>query len=295
MLKRRNFPALLCLQEVKIALKDKTTQLAVEKAANTGPEPKYTAHFHLPRDKYNATGWGGKVYGVCTLVRNDLEALSGGAVETSGMSWDLEGRVLSTTFEGWKLVVVNGYWVNGTMNAWRNSSTGVVQGTRHDAKRKFHEHMYDFMKEKTRNGWHVVLIGDMNIAPRRIDGHPNLRLGEEHVRNRADFNRKFVNGGCPDGSAVDSFRHIHGDRKAYSYHGEKAELWGSSCDRVDLGIVTERLVNEGGLIGAEIWESVADRGGSDHLPIGVALDMNLLRRNIVNSHLHADEKHGPHI
>ena len=56
-----------------------------------GSEPGYKAFFSLPRDKYNATGFGGKVYGVCMLVRQD--ALSPEATVTD-VDWDLEGRVL---------------------------------------------------------------------------------------------------------------------------------------------------------------------------------------------------------
>ncbi|KAH7419395.1 exodeoxyribonuclease III [Cadophora sp. MPI-SDFR-AT-0126] len=269
-LKRHDFPALLCLQEVKIPPKDETTRSAVEKAANHGDGPKYHAHFELPRDKYNARGWGGKVYGVCTLVRDDL--LSRGDVKTMGVEWDQEGRVLSTEFERWRLVVINGYWPNGTMNPWKDSETGIVKGTRHDMKRNFHSLMLGEVKRYESRGWDVVLVGDMNIARSSVDGYPGIRLGVEHVRNRADFNEKFFE--SEDGMrGVDSWREIHGEKRGYSYHGERAEEWGRSCDRVDLGIVSSGLVERGGLVGADIWESVMERGGSDHVPIGIVLDM----------------------
>ena len=61
-LKSAHWPHLLFLQEVKINRDDEATQRRVELAANAGHlpgEPTYTTYFSLPRDKYNATGFGG--------------------------------------------------------------------------------------------------------------------------------------------------------------------------------------------------------------------------------------------
>jgi hypothetical protein len=87
---------------------------------------------------------------------------------------------------------------------------------------------------------------------------------------------------------VDSWRWIHGERRGYSYHGEKAEEWGRSCDRVDLGIVSRGFIGEGEgekgtgtsmrLVGAEIWETIEERGASDHVPISVVLDLGIIRK-----------------
>ena len=125
-------------------------------------------------------------------------------------------------------------------------------------------------------------MGDMNVARSRIDGFPGLRMGSEHVRNREEFNALFFENG--EGMrGVDSFRWVHGERKAFTYHGERKEEWGSSCDRVDLAIVSRGLVDAGALVGAEIWETVEERGGSDHVPISVVLDLEKLRaRSMAN-------------
>jgi exonuclease III len=195
------------LQEVKIARRDEVMKRRVERAANfteaeKGEEddgPRYEVHFALPRDRYNATGWGGKVHGVATLLREDIPSLFGkgngigSKVVTRDVEWDREGRIRITEFESWDLVVVNGYWPNGTMNAWKDSSSGVVRGTRHDFKRRFHELMLEEVKEYEKRGWAAVLVGDMNIARSAIDGYPGIRLGSEHVKNRKDFNWKFMN------------------------------------------------------------------------------------------------------
>jgi len=121
----------------------------------------------------------------------------------------------------------------------------------------------------------------MNIARSPLDGYPGIRLGAEHVRNRREWNEMFIWG--EDGmEGIDSWRWINGERRGYSYHGEKAEEWGRSCDRVDLGVVSRGLIGEGNgepkrtqmrLAGAEIWESIEERGGSDHVPISVVLDL----------------------
>lgn len=281
-LRRHKWPAMLCLQEVKISPKDSATKRDLERAANyilnsksSDPGPHYTAFFSLPRDRYNATGFGGKVHGVCTLIRDDV--LEETSAVTREVDWDLEGRVLITEFEAWKLAVINGYWVNGTNAPYRSPTTGEVTGTRHDHKRAFHSLMLAEVQSLQAKPYEVVLIGDMNVARSHLDGFPGLRMGDEHVRSRADFNSRFCDGENGEGiRGVDSWREMRGATRAYTYHGERAEEWGRSCDRVDLGIVSRGLVERGVLVGAEIWESVEERGWSDHVPIGVVLDMERL-------------------
>lgn len=60
-LRRHHWPAMLLLQEVKIATKDTKTQDAVRSAINASTssntkEPTYEAHFTLPNDPLNARG-----------------------------------------------------------------------------------------------------------------------------------------------------------------------------------------------------------------------------------------------
>jgi len=222
---------------------------------------------------------GGKVHGVCTLVRDGIGGGMEAEINTRDVGWDLEGRVLATEFTVWKLVVVNGYWVNGTMNPYRDPKMGEISGTRHDRKRAFHVEMLKEVKTYEARGWDVVLIGDMNVAREAIDGYPGIRLGHEHVKNRSDFNSKFFDD--PAGmQGVDTFRYLHDRKRQFSYHGEKADEWGRSCDRVDLGIVSRRLVEKRrALIGAHIWENLEERGHSDHVPIEIVLDLGKLESN----------------
>ncbi|KAK5046808.1 hypothetical protein LTR84_007162 [Exophiala bonariae] len=274
-LKRHHWPQFLCLQEVKINKNDTATQRALERAANEGnttPEPTYTAHFSLPRDKYNATGFGGKVHGVATLICDDMSPAV--RVTTRRPDWDLEGRVLIHELEN-QVAIINGYWVNGTSNPYRDPVSGQVNGTRHDHKLRFHQWMLQETLQLEATGNHVILIGDMNIARSRIDGYPSLRTSPvQHVKNRADFNAKFItspNGMC----GIDIFRHLHAEQKSYTYY-PRGRPWGESCDRVDLIIISRSLIMADGVVGTDIYNSPAERGHSDHVPLSVSLSFTRL-------------------
>lgn len=272
-LKSHQWPQLLCLQEVKISRTDEKTQQQVQLAANAGShpgEPMYTTKFSLPRDKFNATGFGGKVHGVATLIRDDYYH---SGLATSKPDWDLEGRVLIHEYQLLPLVVINGYWVNGTSNPYRNIDSGEAEGTRHDHKLRFHENMLKLCKKIEESGKSVILIGDMNVAPSTIDGHPDLRTSPvQHVLNRADFNTKFFGPKSKGGlGAVDMFRHLHREAKRFTYHG-RGRPWGESCDRVDLVVVSDSAVRSGAIVDCEICDTPQERAHSDHVPLWVSID-----------------------
>lgn len=258
--------------------KDTATQRRLQSAANEGvtsDEPCYTLHVSLPRDKYNATGFGGKVHGVATLIRDDVVA---NVRATRRPDWDLEGRVLIHELNP-GLVIINGYWVNGTTNPYRDPATGKVVGTRHDHKLRFHNMMLAEACKFEEEGKYVVLIGDMNIARARIDGYPNLRTTPvQHVTNRADFNAKFFTEETGL-RGIDVFRHIHGDTRKYSYR-PRGKQWGDSGDRVDLCIVSRQLVEElNAVTDTDICDNAIDRGHSDHVPLWICIDILKLKAN----------------
>lgn len=364
-LHRWSYPSIVCLQEVKIASRDEGSKKALERAFNppsapAGPlvpglakdeGPSYVVRYCLPRDRFNARGFGGKMYGVCCAVRRDV--MERYAVRFREVEWDMEGRVLVCELQ-WreegdekpgvksvdrnedavtmpnhsintessadargdidptpprkvtsrdpsprKLAVINGYWPNGTTNPYKSPTTGRATGTtRHDHKRLFHAQMLAETQRLERDGWHVVLIGDMNISRSALDGHPGLRLGVEHVRNRGDFEEKFLSQGKVEGGmrGVDAFRWLHGPRRKFTYYGRGVE-WGSSCDRVDLVVLSRGLVGgngreeghdgdgeekrKGALVASDILDSSVERGHSDHVPLFVALITNKIPEQVI--------------
>lgn len=294
-LRRHRWPTALFLQEIKINPDDGSTiravQHAVKPQAAEPPEaPEYVVDFCLPSDKYNARGFGRKIYGVCSIVRKDFFNRSESRFRT--VDWDTEGRflVLETTAAAGipKLAFINIYAVNGTDNAYKNPATGDVDGTRHDRKLEVHAKLQQECDTLHSRGYGVVLAGDMNIARSVMDGHPNLRtIPQQHCKNRADFEARFF-GGATKGALkndssmkdsivdftgglgmIDTFRHLHPTKRGYSYY-PRGRDWGDSCDRVDMIIVSSSL--EHTIASAGMHETPGERGPSDHVPIWVALN-----------------------
>lgn len=269
-LRRHGWPTILCLQEVKINPNDDATKSAVRQAvkSTTEDEPDYEAHFCLPTDPHNARGFGRKVYGVCTIICTDFVTKYQPKVRS--VDWDLEGRIQIVETKEPKLSIWNIYAVNGTDNPYKDSKTGAVVGTRHDRKLAVHKHMLEEAKSLESQGCGVILAGDMNIARSHLDGHPNLRTSpQQHVINRADFNKKFFD--SDEGlKAIDTYRHIHADKRGYTYY-PRGRKFGSSCDRVDLIICSRSLENK--IVDAGVCATEKERGPSDHVPLFAAFDI----------------------
>ncbi|KAK4198002.1 Endonuclease/exonuclease/phosphatase [Triangularia verruculosa] len=296
-LARHNWPEVLFLQELKIKHGDSKTLAALLTAINTplnssdiaSEGRSYTLDAVLPRDKYNARGFQGRLYGVGTIIRKDFARNH--VTQIRDVDWDLEGRVNIVELkkgpaENRPLALINIYAVNGTTAPYRSPETGKVAGTRHDHKLAFHTRLRDECLELEARGYDVVVAGDLNIARGILDGHPNLRTHPaQHCINRADFNAKFfgkedneranayvtVNDedeACLD--AVDVFRAIHGTERRHTYHPRTAN-WGSSCDRVDLILVSKCLWEDGRVLNTGLLDSPQERGPSDHVPLWVEL------------------------
>lgn len=263
-LRRHGWPTILCLQEVKINPNDETTKSAVRQAvkSTTEDEPDYEAHFCLPTDPHNARGFGRKVYGVCTIIRKSFVDKYHPNVRS--VDWDREGRIQIVETQEPKLSIWNIYAVNGTDNPYKDSKTGAVVGTRHDRKLAVHKHMLDEAKSLESQGFGVILAGDINIARSHLDGHPNLRTSpQQHVINRTDFNKKFFD--ADEGlKAIDTYRHVHGDERGYTYY-PRGRKFGSSCDRVDLIICSGSLEKK--IVDAGVCATEKERGPSDHVPL----------------------------
>ena len=288
-LRRNQWPHVLNLQEVKINPSDEATKRAIKTAVNQNrndPDdngPEYDVRFCLPSDKFNARGFGRKVYGVATILRRDF--LERDVVRCREVEWDVEGRVLVVETKS-KLAIFNIYAVNGTDNPYKDPTTGLVVGTRHDRKLAFHGLLLEECRKLESLGWNVVLTGDMNISPQPIDGFPKLRTHpEQHVRNRADYNNKFLNSHNQNGlRAIDSFRHLHPDARKYTWIST-TRPWLQSCDRVDHILISKSIVEAASqqsdvetsppskvtLVEADVLMTPADRGPSDHVPLYITL------------------------
>lgn len=306
-LRRHHWPEVLFLQELKISPSDGKTLAALRSAVNKplGPDDipsrgtRYTLDANLPRDKFNARGFGGRLYGVGTLLREDFASRHDAAVRHA--DWDLEGRVTVVELRrrsrpreedpaphARPLALVNVYAVNGTPAPYRSPGTGRAAGTRHDHKLRVHGRLRDECLRLEGRGFGVVVAGDLNVARGRLDGHPRLRTSpRQHCVNRADFNAKFFGGGDLDGAGahagddgaarggcfdgVDVFRALRGRERRYTYHPRGGDEWGTSCDRVDLVVVSRSVFDAGGVVDTDILDSPQERGTSDHVPLWVKL------------------------
>ncbi|KAK5715747.1 hypothetical protein LTR17_016657 [Elasticomyces elasticus] len=291
-LRRHEWPHCLLLQEVQINPDDGVTIRALEKAVASAGEsdgPGYIVHLCLPSDKYNARGFGRKVYGVASIIRKDWYDKHVEGVRS--VSWDVEGRfsVIEVKDIGPRpLAIYNIYAVNGTENKYRDPGNGDVAGTRHDRKLQVHRLLQAECRALEADGIDVVLAGDLNIARTTLDGHPNLRtFPHQHCVNRADFEERFFaepkvaakgeeifSGGL---GMIDTFRFLHPTTRAYSYY-PRGKVFGESCDRVDM-ILVSRLLSKF-VAEAGILETQAERGPSDHVPLYITLDFGREQKDV---------------
>ncbi|KAI1817006.1 DNase I-like protein [Poronia punctata] len=287
------------MDAVRVAVNDTSGHLgrgiAEEMAGDGGP--LYDVHFNLPYDPYNAKGFGGRLYGVAAVIRRDFARSHVDTIRD--VPWDKEGRVqvIETKPLTFPLIaLINIYAVNGTPNPYRSIADGTtVIGTRHDRKLAVHYELLREARHLEERGFAVVIAGDLNVAPDARDGYPRLRTWPpQHARNRADFHSKFFGCGKVDNiepgvkmallsgdtggeeeeeemagfDGIDSFRAVHGDARRYSYYPRTRD-WGTSCDRVDLILLSRPLGNV--LVDAGICDNPRDRGPSDHCPVWVEL------------------------
>ncbi|EMC92239.1 hypothetical protein BAUCODRAFT_38263 [Baudoinia panamericana UAMH 10762] len=322
-LRRHHWPELLFLQEVKINPDDIATIRAFERSVRPNIDdagaPDYVTFTCLPSDKFNARGFGRKVYGVASIIRKDFHDQY--VERVRHVDWDLEGRFLVIETKPirniLRLAIFNVYAVNGTDNPYKDPMTGEVCGTRHDRKLKVHSLLQSECRKLERRGFRIIIAGDLNIARHRIDGHPNLRtFPYQHCLNRADFEARFFGHSIAEHSdtettrsqvdikdvsnpsavieetgsslgMVDTFRYLHPHQKGYTYYS-RARPFGESCDRVDMIIVSSSLKPY--LRDAGMLATPAERGPSDHVPLYAGLDfgrsLEWLMRKHSQSNIH---------
>ncbi|KAK4097808.1 DNase I-like protein [Parathielavia hyrcaniae] len=311
-LSRHGWPEVLFLQELKIQQGDTKTLAALLSSLNTPLHPDddqltdsrtYKLDAVLPRDKYNAGGFGGRLYGVGTVLRTDFARSHVALVRAA--DWDLEGRVsivelsCSSSSSPYRdlhtggIIQVQARVTPTPTPTAAGRRAGLVHvRTRHDHKLAFHTRLRDECLALERRGFGVVVAGDANVARGPLDGFPGLRtFPRQHCVNRRDFNGRFFGAGdnwragarflfqggvgevvdnsdCLD--AVDVFRAMHGHERRYTYYPRTKE-WGTSCDRVDMVFVSRRLWEAGRVVATGILDTPQERGLSDHVPIWVEI------------------------
>ncbi|KAL1850710.1 hypothetical protein VTK73DRAFT_9606 [Phialemonium thermophilum] len=185
-LARHDWPEVLFLQELKISpgVRAKATVASLlaclngtedgEEPSREGPDRTYTLDVSLPRDKHNAKGFHGRLYGVGTVLRQDFRERY--VTRVRQVDWDLEGRISivetrspTASNDGTSkgsdalasssprpLALINVYSVNGTSNPYHDPETGAVVGTRHDHKLVFHSLLRDEARALEETGFAVV-------------------------------------------------------------------------------------------------------------------------------------------
>jgi len=239
---RLGSPDVLCLQELRIRHEDDDAIGALRAAL-----PGYRCHYALARDPRNVTFRGGRMYGVATFVRGRWSA--------EVPAWDREGRLVVVRTPG--LAVVNVYAVNGTAKPYFDED-GRIAGDRHIFKRRFQGLVMDLGRELRASGG-VVMAGDWNVTPTRLDTHPRLRTEEPHARARAELDQRARAEGF-----VDIWRARHPGERTYTWFNRRAR--GLDAARVDYVLVSDDLVAR--VVAADILELLPC---SDHAPIRVEL------------------------
>ena len=222
MLKRHDYPDFLCLQELRARHAETEWIDALTNAVNgRDAGPKYTTFTSL-----NRATRGQRHFGVATFVKNPDAVQVGREVD-----WDTEGRIVILEMKsGWALV--NVYALNGTDAPWKDAKGKGPIRTRNERKREFNRLLLRECQAMQARGLRVVLIGDFNIALAEPDSHPRLRMEHPHALARKEFNEEFI----PGANVVDVFRHVHGDKRAFSWFA-KGKPQGEDCARVDYALV----------------------------------------------------------
>ena len=227
------------------------------------------------------------MYGVMTLLRDDCAKFEGAVCR--GVDWDQEGRVLiltssaNTDPDHPPLAVVNVYAVNGTSRPYFDPATGKQIGDRYWRKREFQRLLAGNCKRLQKQGFEVVVVGDLNVSRTKLDVYPRLRVEYPHNVARKQFHELFLEGSDDfsgekeQGSElvnlnfVDTFRHFHPTERKYSWFAG-----GGARDyaRVDLILVSRSLKDR--VAEAVILDGPRYRFDSDHAPVAISLAPNTL-------------------
>ena len=171
-----------------------------------------------------------------------------------------EGRIVHLEFPTFHYF--NGYFPNGG----EELAKGVFK--RVPYKMGFLNAFFDYAQE-LRKEKPIVVCGDFNIAHRAIDlARPKDNIfNTGYLQEERDFLDKMTEAGY-----VDTYRHVHGDKAdAYTWWSYKTKARERNVGwRIDYFFVSEELKP----FIADAWIE-CDAHGSDHCPVGLALNIDL--------------------
>jgi len=184
--------------------------------------------------------------------------------ELPAPQWQGEGRLLHLEFP--QFHYFNGYFPNGGAEELDENGKPTGRFKRVPYKMGFFEaflaHAETCRKEKP-----VVVCGDFNIAHKAID----LARPKQNEKNTGFLpeERAFLDR-FTDMGYVDTFRHIHGDREGqYSWWSYKTRARARNIGwRIDYFFVSQELLPAV----TDAWIE-SDVHGSDHCPVGLALEI----------------------
>lgn len=179
-------------------------------------------------------------------------------------AWQGEGRILHLEFADFHFI--NGYFPNGGAEELDENGKPTGRFLRVPYKMGFFAAFLKYAEE-LRQSKPIVVCGDFNIAHRPID----LARPEQNRKNTGFLpeERAFLDDFVAAGY-VDTFRHVHGDREGcYSWWSYKTRARARNVGwRIDYFFVSSELAPK--IADAWIEDKVT---GSDHCPVGLALDI----------------------
>ena len=170
-----------------------------------------------------------------------IKGYSGTAVLTKytplSLYFDNDGRIISLEYDRF-------YFINVYVP---NSKDGVVKKDyRSGWEDKFKEYLSSLVKP-------IILCGDFN------SGYENINL------SFLDENKDFLCNLIDEFDLIDTFRVFHPNEKVYTWKSIKNKGAGS---RIDYFLISKYFAKN--LKGARIYSNTE---GSDHLPIGISLEL----------------------
>jgi len=246
------------------------------KANIVGLQEVKAAPEQFPHEDIESIGWSAEVhsqkahYGVATL--SDMNAIT----VQKGFNSDTEEdqkRFIHTSYSfagDETLHVMNGYFPQGESRDHE---------TKFPAKKKYYEDLIQYLKDNFTPEDHIVLMGDLNVAPLDADigiGEPNkkrwLKTGKcAFLPEEREWVEELLAWGL-----VDSYRLLNPEvTDRFSWFDYRSKGFADEPKRglrIDLILIssplTERLINAG-----IDYETRAMEKPSDHAPIFIELDV----------------------